>query len=160
MRKKLLWCSFMVGLAALVMFAEQKKPGRESTQLVPGTAVPVATGYDIAVVDIGTSGASTSPVYAPVITLKNMGQRTINRTLEMNYTCNGFQLTSGELVTVALAPGDTYVWRGGVLHENMAKPGDLMQAVVDPNKKMLDDNRVNNTLSKRIPQPFHPHVAK
>lgn len=105
MRTKLVFCSFLVSLAALLMFAEEKKPGSQPEKLF--------TGYDIAVIDIGTSGASSSPVYAPVITLKNMGQKTINRTLQMKYKTNGFELTSGELVTVVLAPGQTYVWRGG-----------------------------------------------
>ena len=155
-----MFCTLAVGLAAFLMLAEEKKPVPESSKPLPGAVMPISTGYDIAVVDIGTTGASPSPVYAPVITLKNMGQRTINRTVEFNYTCNGFQLTSGEQATVALAPGQTYVWRGGMLHENMAKPGDLMQAIVDPNKKMLDDNRANNTLSKRIPQLISPPIAK
>ncbi len=160
MRNRLMFCTLAVGLAAFLMIAEEKKPVPESSKPVPGTTMPVSTGYDIAVVDIGTTGVSSSPWCAPVITLKNMGQKAINRTLEMTYTSNGFQLTSGELVTVALAPGQTYVWRGGMLHESMAKPGDLMQAIVDPNHKMLDDNRANNTLSKRIRQLIHPPIAK
>ncbi|HNX98698.1 MAG TPA: hypothetical protein PKK12_13560, partial [Candidatus Aminicenantes bacterium] len=70
----------VAGLAGLLL-ADETKPGPRPEQPF--------NRYDLAVIDIDTTGPNGQPKYAPVITIRNTGSAFINRDLAVEYWSNG-----------------------------------------------------------------------
>jgi len=131
---------WIVGLIALsgMLAADKATP-------VPGPVKPYL-GVDIAVVQIGTTG---NPEWSPTFTLKNLGTRRIQRSLEMIVKANGGVIAVGPL-WVDLAPAKTLEWKGGPESCNFAKLGDVIEVTIDAGKQLAEDNEANNVLSRKI----------
>lgn len=127
----------------------------DKVQTIPGPVKPYL-GMDVAVVQIGTTGA---PEWAPTFTLKNQGIRRIMRNLEMVIKSNGGPIASGPQ-WVDLYPGKTFVWKGGPQLCNFAKVGDVVEVTIDADNKMAEDNEANNTLSRTIALRFSSAAVK
>jgi hypothetical protein len=103
-------------------------------------------GVDIAVIRVGTTG---NPEWEPTFTLKNLGTKRIRRFLEMVVKSNGGVIAAGSQ-WVDLYPTKTVLWVGGPSLCNYAKVGDVVEATIDTNNMLIEDNESNNTLSKKI----------
>jgi hypothetical protein len=107
------------------------------------------TGHDIAITDVSSTGPSGKPANAPVIVLENKGTKSIAGNLSLTIKTNG-QLICGCSAAVNLAPGQKTEWKGGAVMENFAKPGDTVEATIDTDNKLIEDNEQNNTMIKKI----------
>ena len=114
----------------------------------PGPGKPY-TGFDIAVVHIGTTGNSPTGPWAPTFTLKNVGSKPIQRELQMTIKSNGGLVASGPQ-WVGLTPGQTVEWRGPAALGSFAKIGDVVEVFIDADNKLAEDNENNNILTKKI----------
>jgi hypothetical protein len=131
------WIACLIALSGMLA-ADKARP-------VPGPVKPYL-GVDIAVVQIGTTG---KPEWSPTFTLKNLGTKPIKRNLQMVVKSNGGVIALGPL-WVDLAATKTLLWTGGPTLCNFAKLGDVVEATIDADNKMPEDNEANNTLSKKI----------
>ncbi len=131
------WIVCFIALSGMLA-ADKAQPGPQPTKPF--------LGVDIAVVQIGTTG---NPEWSPKFTLKNLGTKPIKRNLEMIVKSNGGVITLGPL-WVDLASMKTLVWSGGPTLCNFAKIGDVVEATIDADNKLAEDNESNNVLSKKI----------
>ena len=139
-----------------LLMAEKSKPGSE-------TSKPYL-GVDIAVISVGTTGALAESKWAPTVTIKNLGTKPILRDLLMTIKSNGTWITSPQ-IHVALTPGQTLEWKGQGADRDFAKPGDVVEAFIDADMKLPEDNEANNVMSKTIPfrqrpRPVFPQPSR
>jgi hypothetical protein len=112
------------------------------------------TGYDIAVVNIRTTGPNGSVANAILPTFKNLGTKTIDRTLQFYYWVNGW---GGDpysaSIAFSLAPGQTFVYQPNPLEAGFVKYGDTVRVFIDPKNKLAEDNESNNSMTKLLVAP-------
>lgn len=151
MSKKLFLVSLLVffGLGIGTLSAGPPKPKAQK--------IPVIV--DIAVVDISSTGPTGTPHNAPIITIQNKGTKTINQHLGLLVKQNG-QPVYGDGKYISLIPGQKFVWNPRPADAGFAKPGDTIEATIDHDNQLKEDNEENNMLSKQIPFPLKPPIKK
>lgn len=129
-------------------FAAPPQPGLEAAKPTP---VTIPTGFDLAVVDIQTLGPGVPCVYCPVIVVKNRGSRAVSGTFQVKYTCNGTVVYPFRDVVLNLAPGATQKIAPHMpLDQNFARYGDTVEAKIDVDNRLKEDNEQNNTFAKKL----------
>jgi len=111
------------------------------------------TGFDIAVVGIGTTGPNGEPHdNTAVFTFQNTGARPLNRRLSFTYKSNG-QAILFSSIQFSLQPGQRHVWTGGATDRGFAPYGATLEVTVDYQDELREDNEQNNTKSKKLLDP-------
>lgn len=124
--------------------------------LQPGVGQPtlspsLRSGFDLAVSDIGTTGPQAPCVNCPVITVKNLGTKAVNGTYQVKYVCNGTVVYPFRNIVLNIAPGQTQqIDPHNPLDHNFARYGDTVQATIDVDNRLREDNEANNTLQKKL----------
>jgi hypothetical protein len=118
----------------------------------PPPRKPQPTGYDIAIVNLRSTGPRGTVPNALVATFKNVGKKTINHTLLFQYWINGGFLT-GRYIPSPLAPGETYVSQPNPIEAGFAKFGDTAEGLIDADHKLAEDNESNNRMTKVLVRP-------
>ena len=143
-------------LAALPAVAAERHPVPSTNAGGQPTQPPaLSTGRDLTITAIVTSGPNASSAFCPIITVRNSGTVPLSGTYGLRYTCNG-QIIFFDAVTLTnLAPGGT-VKTDTVkpVNVNFAKYGDVAEATIDYDNKLLEDNESNNTFSTTIRAPL------
>lgn len=109
------------------------------------------TGFDLAVSDIGTTGSQAPCVNCPVVTVKNLGTKAVNGTYQVKYVCNGTVVYPFRDIVLNIAPGQTQkIEPHNPLDHNFARYGDTVQAMIDVDNRLREDNEANNTFQKKL----------
>lgn len=108
---------------------------------------------DIAIVDIGTTG---SPDFCAVFTFHNAGTVPISSTITFSFwRLNDGGVFASARHTFNLAVRQRYVWNTcQPIHRYMARFGDEVLVVVDPDNEFAEVTKANNTLQRTIPKPL------
>jgi len=119
---------------------------------LPSSGVPIPkppTGFDIAVTDIGTTGPLGTIKNCPIITIKNVGTKAVNGYYKLAYKRNGVLIFTTP-IAVLLAPGQTLKTGDNPVNASFAQYGDTVEATIDEDDKLREDNEANNTLTKKL----------
>ena len=135
------------GVALAPAGAAPPQPG-----VVQPTQPPVhLTGFDLAITDIGSTGPQAPCVNCPVITVKNLGTKAVNGTYQVKYVCNGTVVYPFRNIPLNVAPGQTrQIDPHNPLDHNFARNGDTVQATIDVDNRLREDNEANNTFQKKL----------
>lgn len=139
---------FVLCVAVVPAAAAPPQPGAEAPRPV------VKTGFDLAVTNIGTLGPADPCVFCPVIFVTNLGSKAVNGPFLLKYVCNGVVVYNQRSVNINLAPGATQKIPPHMpLDQNFARYGDSVEAKIDVDNQLKEDNELNNTYQEKLAPP-------
>lgn len=145
---RLVAVALALGIAVAPAAAAPPQPGGTAERPV------IKTGFDLAVTDIRTLGPGDPCVYCPVVVVKNLGSKPVKGPFLLKYVCNGTVVYGQRSVVIDLAPGASQKIPPHMpLDQNFARYGDNVEAKIDADNQLKEDNELNNTYREKLAPP-------
>ncbi|MCB1009991.1 MAG: hypothetical protein KDB94_13990 [Acidobacteria bacterium] len=128
---------------------DAKRPALATPPAGQATVVaPAATGYDIAIVALSSTGPEGSPPEALKVTFENKGTQPLDHDLFLQAKIAG-QPAMLRSIHIRLQPGARQVWTNGYPAEAHLYPwGTDVWAKIDAQGTLREDDERNNEMSK------------